>query len=418
MSSPSAYTLQDFPVLADLASEHTTAFRSSSHSRKVSAFSLSHATRGGYKLPPDGEFTKASLRVLDAHVTLIISSVVPVCVEPRDNIMSKRTVLSTFLVSLFGSFFLVTLLRSFWPSDRRAFGQEAATAVAQWTVNAEVQRTRTVVDREVGAGQGVTRFGDRLYVYGDLVLAKPRVGVIKEFDLELRPTGRFVRLTRQGKPLLIHPTGLTRHDPWGTFLGDTVLQKARIYRLDWEQAWKDGNLDRAVLNEIDDDAAINGARPVFVSLNGMTYLATADYGDVHPEIRLYDTDRLLAAGRSSAPGVVVHRVLCGPFNQNLHWDESLGQLICIQNVTAGSGWRLDRLDLARGVADGRANGPGVRVGTLTFAPRDELEGFLPIAQDTVLFVVASREETLVLGRIREPSQEPASTESKTGQPNR
>ena len=42
---------------------------------------------------------------------------------------------------------------------------------------------RTVVDREVGAGQGVTRFGDRLYVYGDLVFARPRVGVIKEFDL-------------------------------------------------------------------------------------------------------------------------------------------------------------------------------------------------------------------------------------------
>ena len=37
--------------------------------------------------------------------------------------------------------------------------------------------------------------------------------------------------------------------------------------------------------------------PVFVSLG---YLPTADYGDVHPEIRLYDTDRLLAAGRSRA----------------------------------------------------------------------------------------------------------------------
>jgi hypothetical protein len=372
----------------------------------------------GYKLASEAEFTKASLWVLDAPGTLIVSSTVLVCVEQRDKIMSKRTVVSTFLVTLIGSFFLVTLLQSFWPSDRRASGQEAATAAAQWTVNAEVQRTRTVVDREVGAGQGVTRFGDRLYVYGDLVFARPRVGVIKEFDLELRPTGRSVRLMRQGKPLLIHPTGLTRHEPWGTFLGDTVHQKARIYRLDWEQAWKDGNLDRAVLGEIDDDAAINGTRPVFVSLGGKTYLATADYGDVHPEIRLYDPDRLLAAGRSSAPGVVVHRVLCGPFNQNLHWDESLGHLICIQNVTAGSGWRLDRLDLARGVADGRAHGPGVRVRTLTFSPRNELEGFLPIAQDMVLFVVASREETLVLGRIREATHGPARAESTAGHPSR
>jgi hypothetical protein len=287
-----------------------------------------------------------------------------------------------------------------------------------WTVNAEVQRTQTLVDREVGAGQGVSRFGDRLYVYGDLVFAQPRMGVIKEFDLRLRPTGRFVRLTRQGKPVLVHPTGLTRQEPWGTFLGDTVLQKARIYRLDWEQAWKDGNLDHAVLREIEDDAAINGTRPVFVTLGGKPYLATADYGDIHPEIRLYDTDKLLAAGRSSAPGVVVHRVLCGSFNQNLHWDEPLGQLVCIQNVTAGRGWRLDWLDLARGVADGRAHGPGVRIRTLTFSPRNELEGFLPIERDSVLFVVAAREETLVLGRIVERSHEPAPAQSKAPQPGR
>ena len=63
---------------------------------------------------------------------------------------------------------------------------------------------------------------------------------------------------------------------------------------------------------------------MFVSLGGKTYLATADYGDVHPEIRLYDTDRLLAAGRSSAPGGHHHRVLCGPFNQNLHSDNFSG----------------------------------------------------------------------------------------------
>jgi hypothetical protein len=109
-----------------------------------------------------------------------------------------------------------------------------------WAVNAEVQRTQTLVDREVGAGQGVSRFGDRLYVYGDLFFAHPRMGVIKEFDLQLRATGRFIRLTRQGKPVLVHPTGLTRHEPWGTFLGDTVLQKARIYRLDWHRPGRTG----------------------------------------------------------------------------------------------------------------------------------------------------------------------------------
>jgi hypothetical protein len=303
--------------------------------------------------------------------------------------------------------------------SHRAWSQQAPTAAeAHWTANAEVRRIRTIVDREVGAGQGVSRFGEKLYVYGDLVFARPRIGVIKEFDLGLQPTGRLVRLTRGGQSLILHPTGLTRSEPWGTFLGDTLLQKAKIYRLDWEKAWQDGNLDHAVLNVIDDDAAINGCRPAFVALNGRTFLATADYGDVHPEIRLYDPDRLLAARRTSAPGVVVHRILCGPFNQNLHWAARSGQLVCIQNVTAGRGWRLDFLDLARAVADGRVTGPGVRAQTLTFPPRNELEGFLPLDEDKVLFVVASREETLVMGKIAEAESAQASSSQESQGPAR
>ena len=104
--------------------------------------------------------------------------------------------------------------------------------------------------------------------------------------------------------------GLTWDRRWGTFLGDTVLKKAVIYRLDWDRAWQDGDLEHAVRDVIDDDAAINGCRPTLVTLGGRTLLATSDYGDVRPEIRLYDTEALLAAGRPSAPGVVIHRVLC------------------------------------------------------------------------------------------------------------
>ena len=125
----------------------------------------------------------------------------------------------------------------------------------------------------------------------------------------------------------------------------------------------------------DDDAAINGCRPTFVELGGRTFLATADYGEVRPEIRLYEPEALLAAGRSSAQGVVAHRVLCGPFNQNLHWDTANGRLTCVQNVIEGRGWRLEVIDLARAVADGRASGPGVRVRQLTFPGHDELEGY-------------------------------------------
>jgi hypothetical protein len=226
------------------------------------------------------------------------------------------------------------------------------------------------------------------------------VGVIREYAPDLKPTGRVVWLTRDGKPLIIHPTGLTWDDRWDTVLGDTVMQKARIYQLDWELAWRDGNLDHAVRAVVDDDAAINGCRPEFVQVVGRTLLATADYGDVRPEIRLYDPEALLAAGRSSAPGVVVHRLLAGPFNQNLHWDARSGRLTCVQNVVAGRGWRLEVIDLARGVADGRVEGNGVRVGRATVAATDELEGYWPLDQDRSMFAVARRESNLVVGVVR------------------
>jgi hypothetical protein len=281
-----------------------------------------------------------------------------------------------------------------------ACAQQPSGTRETWISNASLERIQTILDRDVGAGQGVSRFGDRLYVYGDLVSARPRHGVIKEFDLDLQPTGRQLRLTRKGEPLATHPTGLTRHPQWGTFLGDTVQQRARIYRLDWERAWADGNLDHAVLEEIEDDVAINGCRPHFVELDGQVLLATADYGELRPEIRLYDPAKLLAARRSSAPGVVVHRILSGPFNQNLHWDPDRGELVCVQNVVAGRGWRIEHIDLRQAIADGRVWGPNVRIASWTLPEPSELEGFVPLPNNRSLFVVASRRETLVIGRIQ------------------
>ncbi len=142
----------------------------------------------------------------------------------------------------------------------------------------------------------------KVYAYGDVWGANPRVGVIREYDLDLRPTGREVWLRKAGKPLILHPTGLTWDARFGTFLGDTVNKKATIYRLDWERAWHDGNLDSAVLDAIEDDAAVNGCRPEFVTVGGRTLLATADYGDVRPEIRLLDPEALLKAATDQRPG--------------------------------------------------------------------------------------------------------------------
>jgi hypothetical protein len=273
-----------------------------------------------------------------------------------------------------------------------------------WKANTELEAVQKRTLPGLGAMQGVSFHDGKVYFYGDVWDAKPRVGVIREYTASYEPTGRVLWLGKHDKPLLVHPTGLTWHAKHGAFLGDTVNRKAIIYRFDWEKAWADGNLDRAVLNVIDDDAAINGCRPEFVTLGGRDYLATADYGDVRPEVRLYDPEKLLQAGRSSAPGVVAARVLCGPFNQNLHWDAERGQLTCIQNVIAGRGWQLDVLDLAKALGDGRAWGPGVRIRLQTFLPHDELEGYRPLDERRGLFVTSSCQNNLVVG---EPKSMPA-----------
>ncbi len=280
-----------------------------------------------------------------------------------------------------------------------------------WTSDSVVEVERAITDPGLGATQGVAVRDGKVYAYGDVFSANPRVGVIREYDMDLKPTGRVVWLRAGDAPRITHPTGLTWHPRWGTFLGDTYQKKAVIYRLDWEKAWEDGNLDAAVLDVIEDDAAVDGCRPAFVEVGGRALLATADYGRVRPEIRLYDPEALLAARRSSAPGVVVHRILSGPFNQNLHWDAESGRLICVQNVIEGRGWRLDVLDLVKAVADGRASGPGVRVSQRTFPGHDELEGFWSLDGERALFAAARRSDNLLIGTIRatEPRPSPPGT---------
>jgi hypothetical protein len=281
----------------------------------------------------------------------------------------------------------------------------------EWTANAVLTETRAITDEGLGAVQGVVVRDGKVYAYGDVFSAKPRVGVIREYDLDLKPTGRVVWLRRNGEPLVLHPTGLTWNLHFGTLLGDTVLKKAVIYRLDWALAWKDGTLDRAVRDVIDDDSAINGCRPTFVTLAGRDLLATSDYGNIRPEIRLYDPTALMAAKRSSAPGVIVHRLRCGPFNQNMQWDADSGLLTCAQNVIEGRGWRIDVLDLTKAVAAGDVNAPGVRLRTHTFTPHDELEGYWPLDRERSLFAIARRSENIVVGAIKtiEPRNSPAGT---------
>ena len=289
----------------------------------------------------------------------------------------------------------------------RPFAQQLPTVAdptpppdATWTADAVVEPTQTATDQTLGAGQGVLVRDGRIYAYGDVFKAQPRIGVIREYGLDLIPTGRTIWLQRHGKPVILHPTGLTWNPRFGTFLGDTVDRIATIYRLNWDRAWQDGNLDSAILDVCPDDAAINGCRPEFVTVAGRTFLATADYGEVRPEIRLLDPEKLLETHRTSAPGVVVHRIMAGPWNQALHWRADRGELTCVENVIEGRGWRLETINLARAVADGRVDGPEVRVSRFTFPPHDELEGFCWLDQTRALFITSNRSENLKVGRIQ------------------
>ena len=276
-----------------------------------------------------------------------------------------------------------------------------------WTADAVVETASVTTDTSVGAGQGVAVRDGKLYAYGDVWSAKPRVGVIREYDLDLKPTGREVWLRRAGRPLILHPTGLTWDARFGTILGDTVNKRAVLYRIDWDRAWKDGHLDDSVLDVVEDDAAINGCRPEFVQVRGKTFLATADYGDIRPELRLLDPEVMLQSKRTSAPGVVACRILAGPWNQSLSWDPATGRLICIENVIEGRGWRLDILNLEQAVADGRADGPGVRASRVTFAPHDELEGYCRLDKSRELFLTSGRSANFVVGSIRPTEPRPS-----------
>jgi len=300
-------------------------------------------------------------------------------------------------MSRFHCFFAALLLTV---GARSVPGPERAQSPLAWSSNSVLEDARTLTIEGLGAMQGVSFHEGKVYLYGDCYDVKPRVGVIREYSTDFQATGKVIWLRDKNQPVLRHPTGLTWHCRWGTFLGDTVAHKGIIYRLDWETALEDGNLDRAILAVMEDDAAVNGCRPEFVSLDGKDYLATADYGDVRPEVRLYDPAKLLAARRTSAPGVIAYRFLAPPFNQNLHWDKDAKQLTCVLNAIEGRGWRLDTFDLKQAVTDGRAWGPSVRVQSRTFPNRDELEGYRPFLNGFGLFVTSSRRNNLVVGRIK------------------
>lgn len=266
-----------------------------------------------------------------------------------------------------------------------------------WRANGGIRAAEIVTDSGVGDAQGGVTHHGKIYIYGDLTEATPRRGIIREYDLDLKPTGRDIHLMKDGAVVSIHPTGLTFHPRWGTLLSDTWQRKGTLFQIDWEKALQDGNLNRAILRTIQDDAAGNGARGIFATVGGKTFVVTGDYGDQNPKLRFYDPEKLSRAKHTSEPGVLVHSLAIGPYTQNLHWDEKSKEITLIQNVIAGLGWKLDHLDIERAFLAKSADEPGVRKGGNSYLPHDELEGWLRLPSGRELFITSSQVNNLTFG---------------------
>jgi len=251
----------------------------------------------------------------------------------------------------------------------------------------DIQLVRSQTIKGVGAAQGVEVRDRHVYVYGDA-----ETGVIVECSRtgnDLTPTGRVVRLTRNGEDFIPHPTGLTFHPDFGAFIGNTVKGRGVICHVDWDQMLADGNLDHAVLNETIDDLAINGTRPEFVQHDGAWLIATADYGDASNAVRFYDPMRLATAKRTSEAGVLRGACRCGAWVQNLHWLRDRHRMVLVQNQIEGRRWRIaivDERDAGRHVFE-------------NFAPADELEGFHMLDHESCLFVTSSRRDNVWFGVV-------------------
>lgn len=254
--------------------------------------------------------------------------------------------------------------------------------------------TRTLAG--VGRAQGAAVHDGKLYVYGDA-----DTGVIVECTLDLQPTGRRLLLTRDSRDLISHPTGLTFHPRYGTFMGDSARglfgRGATIYQIDWERAWADGTLDHAVRAVIQDDLAKAGTRPEFVRLGDRWLLATADY-DPHGQVRFYDPEKLRDGGRTSEPGVLAGSFALEGRTQSLLWEDATGWLYCVQNPRAGHGWRIVVVDLESAATVARADAAVVE--QQGFSPDSELEGFVLLPDNRVLFLTSDKSKNVRLGQLQ------------------
>lgn len=242
----------------------------------------------------------------------------------------------------------------------------------------------------LGACQGVSNQGGRLFLYGDR-----EIGVIREYRQDadsLVYLNKQIRLTMNDTDVIGHPTGIAYNGKPTVFIGNSVrlnkegtLWKGVIYAVDWKGLQKTGTLDGNLINTIDDDTCIQGTRPEYVKYQGKWYVATADYGNKANEVRLYDPAVLLKAKKTSEKGVLYKKFTCSPWVQNLHWIADKGILVLIQNQIEGRKWRLTFLDFEKSMQEGKEH----VIKVVDFDRTDELEGFTFLNGDKIGVAVTS-----------------------------
>lgn len=228
----------------------------------------------------------------------------------------------------------------------------------------------------LGACQGISIQGNRVFLYGDR-----EIGLIREYHVKgdsLEMVGKEMKLTLNDTDVINHPTGMAIHKNMPVFIGNSIrLNKegtswrAVIYHINWEGLQRTGSLDGNLLNTIEDDACIQGTRPEYVPYKNKWYVATADYGNKANEVRLYDPKALKNARSTKENGVLYKKFTCPAWVQNLHWIPGKNKLVLIQNQIEGKKWRLSFVDLEASIEKGTAQITGV----VETDRADELEGF-------------------------------------------
>lgn len=255
----------------------------------------------------------------------------------------------------------------------------------------DMKLERSVTVDSLGACQGISYQNGRIFLYGDR-----EVGMVREFKMvkdSLVYLHKEYKLTKNGQDVINHPTGLAYNGIGPTFMGNSTKLnpegtkwKTEIFCIDWKGLLKTGTLDGNIINTIDDDACIQGARPEYVKYEGKWYVATADYGDHGNEVRLYDPEKLKNCKKSSEPGVLYKKFICMPWVQNLKWVAGKGVLVLIQNKIEGRQWRFTYVDLKKSIESGKQ----VVISQVDHIDKaDELEGFSFIGDDLQGIAVTS-----------------------------